>query len=372
MAYRKGSRGQIAALLIMAAVLFLPLADEARAAAKPAKPSGMLIRMERIPDPQMGGAPAMTVALPNGWKIKEKQVVWNFAMISDPAHLFLGVEGPSDDAYFGLASDIRYAYGQYVQELGMLVKQPLSPADFIKELLFGDKEISDVKIKKVSKPEAPAAALSQYASGYARGLAANVRVTTDLALVEYTCAKKGRRYEGAVLCGMMYTQMNDAVLWQTKSLIFIQAHEGKLAAHEKDMAAIMANSAINPAWIETVGQITNYLQKQKINAQQAQIMANDAALKRQMQETHEHIMKNQRDVYNDRQASMSRVNQGWTDAITGTDRWSGGGSTYSAPTGYGYAWRGPNDQTYYTNDSGFNPNQSSNFSGDWSQMKKVP
>ena len=356
----------------MAAVLFLPLADEAMAAAKPAKPSGMLIRMERIPDPQMGGAPAMTVALPNGWKIKEKQVVWNFAMISDPAHLFLGVEGPSDDAYFGLASDIRYAYGQYVQELGMLVKQPLSPADFIKELLFGDKEISDVKIKKVSKPEAPAAALSQYASGYARGLAANVRVTTDLALVEYTCAKKGRRYEGAVLCGMMYTQMNDAVLWQTKSLIFIQAHEGKLAAHEKDMAAIMANSAINPAWIETVGQITNYLQKQKINAQQAQIMTNDAALKRQMQETHEHIMKNQRDVYNDRQASMSRVNQGWTDAITGTDRWSGGGSTYSAPTGYGYAWRGPNDQTYYTNDSGFNPNQSSNFSGDWSQMKKVP
>jgi hypothetical protein len=91
----------------------------------------------------------------------------------------------------------------------------------------------------------------------------------------------------------------------------------------------------------------------------------DAALQRQIRDTYDHISKTRRETFASRQDSMSRVSQGWTNTIAGTDTWSGGGESYSAPTGYGYGWARSDGTTYYTNDSTFNPNHSSNFSG-WS------
>jgi hypothetical protein len=304
-------------------------------------------------------------------------------MISDPAHVFIEVRNPKDDAYFGMASGFMFGFGPYMSpDFGFIIKQPVSPSDFIMEMMNNDREISDIKVTKITQPQAVAESLAQFAAelqkgqiaeGLRRGIrdAASQRVTSDVALVEYTCSKNGRNYEGSVMVGAYYTAAPTSVIWNTTAMIAVYAHEGKLAAYEKDIAALMGNTLINPAWEQVRGQVTNYMQQQKISAQEAQIRMSDAALQRQIRDTHEHIMKNQRETFANRQDSMSRVSRGWTNAITGTDTWSGGGETYSAPTGYDYAWKS-GDKTYYTNDSTFNPNHSSDFSGDWSQMEKTP
>jgi hypothetical protein len=368
--------------VVLFAAMFFSFATNAATAAS--QSGGLLLRMEQIRDPQMGNVPAAAVALPEGWKLTKGEVLWNFSMISDPAHVLIEARNPADDAYFGMISKILYAYGQYMSpEFGMIIKQPMSPEDYIRELLNNDRDISDVRVTKITKPQAAAEALAKYASGLEklnieeairRGLrnAGSQRVTSDVALLEYTCSKNGRRYEGAMMVGILYTQWPDSVVWHTTPLTAVYAYEGKFAAYERDLAAILGNSSINPAWEEVRGQVTNYLQQQKIRAQEAQIRMQDAALQRQIQDTYDHISKTRRETFASRQDSMSRVSQGWTNAITGTDTWSGGGESYSAPTGYGYGWAKPDGTTYYTNDSTFNPNHSSNFSGDWSQMEKTP
>jgi hypothetical protein len=284
-----------------------------------------------------------------------------------------------------LTSQITFAYGRYVtSDIGCIVKQPVSAEDFIKELLYADKALSDVQIKKVTKPSQ--AMLESMAKIDAESQRANieeamrrgmrnptaVQVTSDGVIVEYSCTKNGLRYEGVAMVGTRYTQMPDIVMWNTTGFLSIYAHEGKLAAYEKDIAAIVGNTSINPAWEEVRGQVTNYMQQQHIRGQQAQIRMQNAALQRQLRDNHEHIMRTQREAYANRQDSMSRINQGWSDHITDTDRWSGGGGSYSAPSGYNYGWNDASGNTYYTNDSTFNPNHSSDFRGDWSQMEKTP
>ena len=373
--------GYFGALLLACAVQFL-LPGGSLAAAQP---EGLLVKTEHILDPQMNNAPAMTVAVPEGWKMGRGQVMWNFNMISDPAHISFEVRGPADDVCFGMHSEIRFTFGPYASpDHGLIIKQPVDAESFIKEILNSDKEISDVRVKKVTKPQPWSASLAKAAADLQklnieerlrRGMRnpRSVQVTSDCAVVEYTCLKNGLRYEGSVIIGTMYTQAPEGVSWNTTPVISVYAHEGKLETYVKDISVILGNSFPNPAWQEVVGQITNTLQQRKISEQQRQIMANDANLRRQMQETHDHISKTRREVFNRQQEARSNVNRGWTDVITGTDRWRGSdGTTHSAPTGYGYAWSGPDGKTFYTNDSTFNPNHSSNFSGDWSQMRSVP
>jgi len=356
----------------------------ASGAAMAAAPEGLMVSTEHILDPQMNNAVAATIAIPDGWKLTQGQVSWNFSRISDPAHIFAEVQGSADEACFMMISNILFAFGPYASpEFGFTVKKPLSAEDYIKELLYNDKGISDVQVKKVTQPQGMVEMLTKMASdlergnreeGIRRGIrnAAAVKVTFDCALAEYTCLKKGSRYEGSVLVGITYTQMPDSVIWHTTPMIGIYAREGKLEVHAKSIATIMGNSSINSAWVNVVGQVINTMQQQKISAQQREIMASDANLRRQLQETYKHISNTQREVFDKKQASMSNVSRGWTDAITGTDRWSGEGESYSAPTGYNYAWQGGDGKTFYTNDSTFNPNHSLDFSGNWTQMKKIP
>ena len=363
------------------AILFVLIAASAQSFAAF---GGFMIKTEQIRDPKMSNVAAATVAVPAGWKLTTGKVLWNFNMISDPAHVIIEVRNPKDDACFGLISNIQFAFGPYMSpEFGVTIKKPVSAADYITKLLNSDKEISAVKIIKTEKPKAVADSMKKAAAELQKGIiadgkrrgiknAASAQVTSDCALVSYTCTKKGHRYEGSVFVGAFYTQMTNSVTWYTTPMIGVSAREGKLDAYKKDIAVLIGNTSINPAWEQVRGQVTNSLQQQKISAQQAQIRMSDAALQRQIRDNYDHITKTQRETSANRQNAMSNVSRGWTNTVTSTDTWSDGGENYSAPSGYKYAWSDGGDKTYYTNDSTFNPNHSSNFSGDWSQMKKTP
>jgi hypothetical protein len=144
--------------------MFFSFVTDAATAAS--QSGGLLLRTEQIRDPQMSNVSAAAVVLPEGWKLTKGEVLWNFNMISDPAHVLIEARNPIDDAYFGMISKILYAYGQYMSpEFGMIIKQPMSPEDYIKELLNNDRDISGVRVTKVTKPQAMAEALAKYASG---------------------------------------------------------------------------------------------------------------------------------------------------------------------------------------------------------------
>jgi type II secretory pathway pseudopilin PulG len=155
--------------------------------------------------------------------------------------------------------------------------------------------------------------------------------------------------------------------WDTSPFVAFQAHAGKLDEYDSIFGAILASVKVDPVWANAVAMLGDQLVKQRIASQHEAAMAAIRA----SQATYARSNSNRSSI--ERQSeSNSNVSEGWTNTLTDTDTWSDGGSKYEAPSGYDYAWSGGDGKTYYTNDSTFNPNHSSDFSGDWTQMEKTP
>ncbi|MDR1978509.1 MAG: hypothetical protein LBQ42_07230 [Synergistaceae bacterium] len=357
---------------------------------------GLLVKRHEMLDPQMNDAVAATVAVPDGWEIgKGSQVVWNLNIYANPAYLMFEVNGP-DEAKFVYSTPFKFHFNQkwpmftppasFSQlqidpDFGVLALQLMTASDFLNWLLKQNSEISGVRIKEITRPQGLDSVINKAVEEEnARDIprlnamaSCNIYQgrTYDLAVAEYSYVKEGKRHEEVGFIVANYrTWMSTSplsygkysILWDVQ-IMAMSALEGKLKAHENDFALILSNSGPDPVWAETVETITTQGMLREIKRQEDAIRTIRAAQVR--------ASNNQSAIENRRQA-QSNVTRGWTNAITGVDTWSGGGEKYDAPTGYGYAWRNGDGNTYYTNDSTFNPNHSSNFSGDWSQMEKVP
>ena len=366
------------------AVLIVSACLVAFGAAWAKEPKGLLVRAEQILDPQMNNAVAATVALPGGWKLAEKQVTWNFNTYLDLAHVLFQLNSEADDAGFFMISPMKFIMNNTGGNLGYAPKQPVSAEALAREWLdmLYSKRTSGFRVKRVTQPqyvlESLNAAIPKVRQRYASSVYNVKSITSDAAQVEFMFTADGHVWEGVAVLGAIYSSVstNDGrinfVNWETTPFIVLGAQEGRAEAYSNDVAVIIGNSSINPAWRETVDQLQSLLQQRALEKSELDKLASDAALRQQLQDTHNYITRTQREVFNNRQASMSNVNRGWSNTVAGVDTWSGGGESYSAPAGYNYAWRSSNGNTYYTNDSTFNPNHSSNFSGDWSQMEKTP
>jgi len=112
-------------------------------------------------------------------------------------------------------------------------------------------------------------------------------------------------------------------------------------------------------------------QKNQMEMLQSQ-MAHQQKMQQMRNDTFNYVNKTRQEVYARRSESLSRTATGWTDTIAGRQRWQGGSDKYVAPDDYKYAWEGADGKTVFSNDSSFNPNYSSGYSGDWKEMRKVP
>jgi len=69
--------------------------------------------LQEIRDPQLNNELAVTIAVPNGWKFKKQDtpiVAWNFATYGDPARVGFILEGPKDEASWGMLSQYTFHY----------------------------------------------------------------------------------------------------------------------------------------------------------------------------------------------------------------------------------------------------------------------
>jgi hypothetical protein len=397
-------------LIILATIVVFILSGMSFAAGRP---DVLRITKYNIPDPQMNNAIAATVVLPDGWKVTQEQIVWNYNLYSNPAHVSLRIEGPNDGTSFSFFNGMKYGFDQRFLELlgpavylrgdfieaGMIQKQPVSAADYYQSILQSNKNISDLQIRNVTKPQELTNKLDQEIAASSRQMAADFAqyqasagvafkgLTYDLAVIEYTYAEGGKRYEEIACLVTVYrifasTQQasygKEYIDWSAGPLVAKGAFEGKLKTHDAEFALIMGNSSIDPVWSAAVDKIIEKgslqgLQKAIANQKTLKEQANiQSRMLKDMRDTYDYTRRNQQEIIANQQQSLSNTSRGWTNVFTETDTWQGVDGPYTAPSGYKYAWQGSGGQMAVTNDSNFNPNNSSDYSGDWSPMQQKP
>ena len=347
-----------------------------------AAPEGVLFDTRQITDPQFGGAVAATVTVPQGWNL-EGRASWHFQNMDKPATVEYIVKSPADDAWFNFSGPYMFVCyasnsptsGNEARQLGRLLVPPMKPEDLIKKMAEGDRSIANVNIVRVDKLEGNAAnrqKLRQSILAQTKGSGGMTDYQVEEALVHVTFTKNGTPWEAQMYLSARYgygSGINGQYcVWDAGPFVAFQAHAGKLKDYDSLLAAIAKGSAVDPVWSQAMANLGFKLVQQRIAAAHQAAMA----AQRAAQASYAQAEKNRTSLASRQSEANSRVMRGWTDTITGTDRWEGGGESHAAPTGYNYGWRGSNGKTYYTNDSTFNPNHSSSFSGDWSQMNKVP
>lgn len=419
-----------------------------------------------IRDPMMNNAVAARVVLPQGWVLKEQQVLWNMDLYGDPARVVFGLEGPADEVEFAAVSRLKFnfdqswlaitdqAYNQaismaneqcqmsqrytpaYAQQMcaqifasmqpelqkiqqhkaallagqvmenGMIARPPMSAVEVAEWVLQQDKEISDIRVKKSEQPADLVAMLRKAvteADAQVRQMAAQLNLpfkglNFDVARTYYSYTKNGKRYDGMSLvvtryCTLVNNQRMPTFSGQSgpdplygKEFTLWDAHingatarAGKLQAHEAELTAIAANSAVDPVWQAAVDKLSEEISRKVAKAKAEGAMkqlesqlAHQGKMQAMRNDTFNYVSQRRQEVFSRRSESLSKAATGWTDVLTDRQRWQGGGTKYVAPNNYKYAWENSNGNTVFSNDSGFNPNHSSNFSGNWNEMRKVP
>ncbi|GHU35294.1 hypothetical protein AGMMS50256_30250 [Betaproteobacteria bacterium] len=292
-----------------------------------------------------------------------------------------------------------YVSGQTVDG-GMISMQPMWAADFAQWLLRQNREITGIQVKKIEKPRDLMALLGKAVAEVEpqlRQMAAQMNaplkgISFDVARVEYGYAKGGRRYDGMTLVITQYTTFinnqrmpaggpdpgygKEIISWNAR-VSAASALEGRLRAHEAEITAIAANSAVDPLWQATVEKLAADT-SQKINAarseQQRKMLESEMKHQQKMQqmrqESFDYVNRTRQEVFARRSESLSRASAGWTDAITDRQVWDSGGGKVVLPNDYKYAWQGAGGKIVGSNNPSFNPNRSSDYSGDWQEMSK--
>lgn len=292
-----------------------------------------------------------------------------------------------------------------MMENGITVRQPMWAADIAEWLLRESKEISSFQIKKVEQP-ADLMALLRKAVGEQdaemRRMSAQLglpfkSVTFDVARVHSSFIKDGKPHDGITLVITKYVTLinnqrmpmlpgqsgpdpmygKEYVLWEAH-INAATALAGKLRAHDAELTVIAANSGVDPMWQAAVDEFSSEItrriaearQRNQLEQFQSQ-MAHQQKMQDMRNETFTYVNQRRQEVFARRSESLSNAATGWTDVFTDRQRWQGVGTKYVAPNNYKYAWEGADNKVVFSNDSSFDPNYSSAFSGNWNAMREV-
>ena len=353
--------------------------------------------LQEIHDSQMNNELAATVAVPDGWKVKDPNIVqWTPMTYSDPARIFFTLNGPEDEVTYEFTSTLSFRYDYGVDRLGAMlrqqqagleqqvkgmmslyginapmpqqqqqqieyrentidgggiVKKPVSPEEFVKSALSQDKTISGVQITKIEKPEQIVAALAKTLPELNKQITDTMRqsgvsssfneITADTALVEFTCFKDGKQYEQQIAVIMTYTRFGsptNIVTGAADEMVYwtIAPIVSVYALNGK-----LKNHDLEIATIMGNSQVNpvwkakvDYLVTETTRKVNERQLKSQQELQKTMNETFDYISKTRQEVFQNRQDSMSKVSQGWVDVITETDRVRGDdGKIYPVPTG---------------------------------------
>ena len=197
--------------------------------------------------------------------------------------------------------------------------------------------------------------------------------TADRATAEYKWVQNGDSIVHAmeVFINATYTDFrgpygsSSTVSWSQGWMLTATAPVKNKKKMIEDMEKMFSSLKWNEQYIATLNSIVmagmqrEDAEVRRIQAEMAQAeMRHQQRMAQIINETNEYVSNVHREVNANRQAAMSRVNQGWRDAIVGVDRYMGtDGKVMEVPVSMGSkVWQSADAGTIYTSDRYlFNP-----------------
>lgn len=230
---------------------------------------------------------------------------------------------------------------------GKLVHEPLLPADMIEKVTLPICR-KGLKVKIVKHHDMPeVAALCAKASG------AKVRAVRSR--VEYEHGGKTVEEDFYLVLAYSSTNLGDGSVatfwWPLLPPFALRAARGELDAATPRLLAVAYSGQANPKWLEGVTKVQGlFLERIGLAIKAAgdistQTSANNDALIG--------LLRGAREA---REAAQGRAAQNFSDYIRGVEGYTGGGASYTLPSGYRQAWAGSNGQVILSNDPNYDPN----------------
>lgn len=157
------------------------------------------------------------------------------------------------------------------------------------------------------------------------------------------------------------------IFWLADYLFSFRAPAGQLEDLSGTFNAVARSFRLNPQWYARYVQVGQYLIQNQI-----QHIQNIGQISRIVSQTSSQISDMMMESYNQRQQTMDRISDQFSQAIRGVDAYYDplGQQSVELPGGYENAWSNALGEYIVTNDPNFNPNIGSNQN--WEAMKRQP
>jgi hypothetical protein len=335
--------------------------------------------------PGIGGE-AYRILAPVGWRA-EGGIIWKNA-VSDPAAVWIRLIGPAGQE-MGVLPPIPFIWnpsmfgrtyppGSFY--VGTEVQAPvMDPFQCIRRIVVPRyrRNLSTARvINQEMLPELAAVGRQKYPQ-YTNAVyqAGKVRF-------EYNDSGADVEEDVYVLTASLQFPVGTTVstMWAPDEIRYSKAPKGTLDAQRPLFQTAMFSLRPNLQWWAKVQQISQQLAQQQIQASNAAV---DRA--RQQQEAADRLAAASRSVaragdqinsmimkgYQDRQATMDRINQRWDRTIREVEVYHNpySGENVELPSGYSSGWVNKSGEYLVTGSSIYNPNSESN--GSWTRLEKI-
>lgn len=154
-----------------------------------------------------------------------------------------------------------------------------------------------------------------------------------------------------------------SVVWAASGLSACKAEKGKLEACRKIAETVMTSSRITKPFLNRLLQIIQLLSDQVY----AQIYA-AGQISRIISQTNDQMIANIDATYKQTQAAAEKSSNQFSDYMRGVDRYDEGGTEVQLPSGYSNAWVNDKGEYLLSSSPGYNP--STDFYGNWKELRK--
>jgi hypothetical protein len=159
--------------------------------------------------------------------------------------------------------------------------------------------------------------------------------------------------------------MAETVFWMADYLFSFRAQAGQIDGLSDVFMAIVRSYRLNPQWYARYMQISQHMIQNQI-----QQIHHVGQLSQIISQTGDTISDMIMDSYNQRQQTLDRLSDQFSQVIRGVDEYYDASMEQSVelPGGYDHAWSNGLDEYILTNDASFDPNLGSTVS--WESMER--
>lgn len=325
-----------------------------------------------VHDPMVNNIEAFRLLIPSDWTAKGG-VVWRPDNVI-PATASMTIASPDGAAALNLLPGQNFTwmeggYGMFgigANYLGNIVMPPIyDPGEFTSRILLPQFRSGVSGAKIVSQENLPA--IAKAVEPLVQEPAVQKTVKASKVRIQYKQNQQVMEEDFyMVLVYSRIPMMPNMSLWSTERLYSFRAPCGKLDSYAPVLHAMVSSFRLSPEWFSAFSQVqAMWIQNQM------QSIRNAGALSRYISSVHNEISAMNRQAYENRQASMDRINSNFSRYIRGVEEYHNPFESrpVELPSGYGHAWVNASGEYILSDQAGFNPNVGSNI--EWKSLEKA-